>query len=382
MHASPLVSVIVPAWNAEATIAETLQSVADQTYRNLEIIVVDDGSVDRTAEIAREFSASEPRARLIVKENGGVASARNSAITESSGEWIAPIDADDLWHPTRVEKMVAAALAAPVMPGFVYCWSRDLDNESRVSGSSPRWSVEGPAVRQVAYMNVVGNGSGLLARKEAILQARGYDEGLRARKAQGCEDMMIQLRIAQHYPVSLVREHLIGWRQHQTNMSGDVEQMDRSCRLVYRQLAQDRPDIPRWALRGMLALSAFELAQHYAVRGRSVRSLAWLARALRLDFLRCSLIVVYRFVRSVRRRIGPKRLPPRPRHFLEVDPHATIEGDPYRLDAFQALVRRIDLRRLERLAALDRMDLSHRQGAGELAGRPVPDLQPRQRERA
>src|SRR5690242_18385247 len=124
---SPLISVVVPAWNAQATLGETLASVAAQTYDKLEIIIVDDGSTDRTADVAREFCEAEPRARLIRKKNGGVASARNAGIAEAKGDWIAPIDADDLWHPTRVAKMVAAALATPKPVGFVYCWQRPID---------------------------------------------------------------------------------------------------------------------------------------------------------------------------------------------------------------------------------------------------------------
>ena len=78
--AGQLISVVVPAFNSEETLAETLASVARQTHRKLEIIIVDDGSTDRTAQVAEQFCATEPRARLIGKPNGGVASARNLGI--------------------------------------------------------------------------------------------------------------------------------------------------------------------------------------------------------------------------------------------------------------------------------------------------------------
>ena len=105
----PLVSVIIPAWNAEATLLETLQSAASQTYPNIEIIIIDDGSTDGTAAIARDFCAGEPRARLVRQDNQGLSAARNRAVAESRGTWIAPLDADDLWHPTTVEKQVGRA---------------------------------------------------------------------------------------------------------------------------------------------------------------------------------------------------------------------------------------------------------------------------------
>jgi glycosyltransferase involved in cell wall biosynthesis len=100
----PLVSVIVPAFNAATTLAEALGSALAQTYKNIEILVVDDGSTDATAAIAREFAAADGRVSLVRRSNGGIAAARNSGIAVSKGAYIAPLDADDLWHPTKIEK--------------------------------------------------------------------------------------------------------------------------------------------------------------------------------------------------------------------------------------------------------------------------------------
>ena len=377
-----MVSVIIPAWNAEATLAETLASVGAQTHRNIEIIVIDDGSTDSTAKIAQDFCNAEPRARLIRKENGGVASARNRGIREAAGEWIAPLDADDLWHPTRIEKMLAAALSAPERPGFVYCWSRHIDRESRITGSGPRWRVRGPGFRQVAYMNVVGNGSGLLASREALHEEGGYDESLRADRAQGAEDWLAQIRIARRHPVEVVPEYLVGWRQAGNRMSSDVEQMDRSCRLIYRRLAEDGTPIAAQIERRMLASSALDLAEHYAFRGRVAAAAKWLARSLWLDLLRSGMFVAYRIARSARRKLGPARSTSTPPHFLEADPTEPFYGDPYRLERFARLLRAIDLRRLRRLAKQDARVLSGSEGDTEFTSAPVTDLHSRKREQA
>ena len=95
----PLVTAIVPAFNAAETIGETLESIARQSYRNLEILIIDDGSTDDTRRLALGFCASEGRARLLQQANGGVAAARNAGLTAATGRFVAPIDADDLWHP-------------------------------------------------------------------------------------------------------------------------------------------------------------------------------------------------------------------------------------------------------------------------------------------
>src|SRR4029450_365704 len=103
----PLISVIVPAFNAAATIQDSLHSISQQTYRNLEIIVVDDGSTDDTAAVARRHSLGDRRFRIVAQRNGGVASARNAGLQASRGAFIAFIDADDLWHPTKIAKQIA-----------------------------------------------------------------------------------------------------------------------------------------------------------------------------------------------------------------------------------------------------------------------------------
>lgn len=90
-----MISVVIPLYNKEQSIAATLQSVCEQTYTNIEVLVVDDGSTDKSAEIAALYQ--DARIRLIYKENGGVCSARNRGIREAKGEYVALLDADDLW---------------------------------------------------------------------------------------------------------------------------------------------------------------------------------------------------------------------------------------------------------------------------------------------
>jgi len=350
--ADPLVTVIVPAWNAERTLEETLRSVAAQTYRNLEILIVDDGSTDATAAIAAAFCAREPRARLISTENGGVAAARNRAIAEAVGDWIAPIDADDLWHPTKIKKQVAGALCATEAPGFVYCWHRLIDSDGQVIGSGPRWALNGRAFNQLAYLNVVENGSALLLRSDAAREVGGYDASLRARRAQGCEDVMIQLQIARRYPIAAVEEYLVGHRRHGDNMSGDFDQMVRSWRLVYEEISKDG-GMPRSVIRWVDGKCELDIAERRAVQGRFVDASRHLAGAIARDPLRAGKILAYRLLRSVRRRLGWRRPQPPMPLFQDVDPKAEMTGDPYDLRRFSSWIDQLNSERLRRLAALD-----------------------------
>lgn len=103
---TPLVSIVVPAYKVEEYLKQCLQSIADQTYQNIEILVIDDGSPDRSGAIADEFAKNEPRLRVIHTENRGVSSARNTGIDESKGQYIAFVDSDDRLMPDFVEYML------------------------------------------------------------------------------------------------------------------------------------------------------------------------------------------------------------------------------------------------------------------------------------
>src|SRR5206468_1498575 len=96
----PLVSVILPVCDGASFVGDTLASALGQTYRHLEVVVVDDGSRDGTRAVVEAWVERDARVRLVSQANGGVAAARNRAIAAANGDLIAPLDADDLWEPT------------------------------------------------------------------------------------------------------------------------------------------------------------------------------------------------------------------------------------------------------------------------------------------
>lgn len=217
----PSVSVIIPAYNAAATILDTLRSVSAQTYPNLEILVVDDGSRDDTARVVEQYALTEPRLRLIVQANAGAAAARNLAIEHARGRFIAPIDADDLWHPTRVEKHMAI-LERDDGLGFVYSPFRLLNAAGRVIASHPRFDFAGWVFHRQLFFNMVGNGSGMTFNREAAIRVGGYDNALREAGLEGCEDWLLQMRLCLDSPIGHVPDYLIGYRKTPNAMSADT----------------------------------------------------------------------------------------------------------------------------------------------------------------
>jgi glycosyltransferase involved in cell wall biosynthesis len=127
MSTVPLISVIIPAYNAERFLRATLASVQAQSYRNVEIVVVDDGSTDATAKIAEEAAQADHRICIIHQPNLGVAAARNQGLAEAKGEFIAPLDADDVWHPLNLALQVEALNKANPDVAVSYAWFLTID---------------------------------------------------------------------------------------------------------------------------------------------------------------------------------------------------------------------------------------------------------------
>jgi len=231
-HSAPLVSVVVPAYNAVNTINETLHSVRDQTYANLEIIVVDDGSTDGTASHVLRHCMEDARVRMISQLNQGIAAARNAGIAKAISDYIAPVDADDLWHPTKIERQMEAMLAGGGEVGLVYTWSALIDGESLVISSQPGSNEEGDVLHRMCGGNFIGNGSSPLMLRRAILEVGGYDRSLQDCGAPGCEDWKLYFQLAEKYKFAVIRDHLTGYRQLPGSMSSNVPGMMRSYDLV------------------------------------------------------------------------------------------------------------------------------------------------------
>jgi glycosyltransferase involved in cell wall biosynthesis len=296
----PLVSVIVPVYNGETTVADTIESAARQTYPNLEIVVVDDGSTDDTVALVQSLAAQDPRIRLIRQANGRVGRARNRAIAESTGPFIAPLDADDLWDPAKIERQVRRIQEAGERTGFVYCWSVRIDGSGLVLDCLPRWRVEGDRLPTLLQVNFLGNASTPLFRRRCVEEAGGYDESLRS-----CEDWDLALKIAARHAVAVVPELLVGYRRSPGAMSSDVGEMWRARTLVAAGVRQRQPELPRALFRQSEQQFALYLAGTLFWSGDYARALLWLLRAF--PSRRLWQIVPY----ILRRLLAPKTVQPR-----------------------------------------------------------------------
>ena len=238
------VGVVVPMFNAERTIGATLESVRRQTHSALDIVVVDDGSIDRSASIAAAHAEDDRRVRVLRQPNSGVAKARNLGAASTDAEFLAFIDADDLWAPSKIALQMRALQEGGASAGLAYCWFAHIDDDGRVFSLHNRPMASGRVLQAMCRTNFVGNGSSMLLRRSAFEASGRFDPSLRARNAQGCEDLLMCLRVAERFEFRIVHQHLVGYRMTNTNMSSNVMQMLRSCEMV---LAEYREKYPQFS---------------------------------------------------------------------------------------------------------------------------------------
>lgn len=214
------VSIIMPAYNAEQYITESIRSVLDQTYRNWELIVVDDGSTDKTAEIVQGFTVKDKRIKYIFQENGRLGKARNTGLKDSTGRFIAFLDSDDLWVKEKLElqvKTIEEMKADLVFSnGFIF-FENEVTDETKTFLLVVDGRFEGTDLFDLLLIeNRIPILSVLMQR--AVLDTVGWFE--ERRSYHGSEDYDLWLRLAKHGAVFYgMNERLVRYRRHSKSMT-------------------------------------------------------------------------------------------------------------------------------------------------------------------
>ena len=233
----PQVSVIIPAYNAERTIKQTIESVQQQTFQDFELIVINDGSKDRTVELVQ--SIKDERLKIFSFENGGLPVARNRGISHATGEFIAFLDADDLWTPDKLELQLTALKQHPEA-GVAYSWTSFMDvNDQGEAVSflpSPKYSFEGNVYEKLLVSDFIHSGSNTLIRRQAIASAGEFDPTLKS-----CEDWDYWLRLATNWHFVVVPKHQIFYRRTPGAMSSKVEVMKEAALIAMEKAYKAAP---------------------------------------------------------------------------------------------------------------------------------------------
>ncbi|QDT60905.1 putative glycosyltransferase EpsJ [Stieleria bergensis] len=241
----PAISVIIPCYNREEILPRAIASVLNQSVAACEIIVVDDGSSDRSAQVAAELHSS---VQVITQKNGGAASARNAGIEIAQGDWIAFLDSDDEWHRSKLEKQLAAAERYE-QADLIFCDTETIDDQGVAMPS--RFALGG--VHQNTEV-VDGHYAlmcedlfpHLLTNSRVITSAVLVRNGLRdlhfAADIWGAEDWYLWMVLSKNVRFAVVDEVLVTMYQQGDNISGKKGRLYRNCLEVLRRLEQVEPD--------------------------------------------------------------------------------------------------------------------------------------------
>ena len=204
----------MPAYNTEKFIGASIQSVVDQTYANWELLVVDDGSTDKTADIIRQHAARDSRVKYLFQQNGRQAKARNLSIQHSQGTLIAFLDADDLWLPEKLERQLQALVATNA--DVVYSNGLIIYEPGALPGATDfpivAGTIEGRKMLDVLLLQNRIPVQSVLVRMEAYRKAGPFDE---SPQFHGCEDYEMWIRLAERGALFHgMSEKLIKYRRH------------------------------------------------------------------------------------------------------------------------------------------------------------------------
>jgi glycosyltransferase involved in cell wall biosynthesis len=212
---------------------KTLESVLKQTFTDFEVLIINDGSSDNIVEWAAGIK--QPRVQLISQENQGVSAARNTGIKISIGEYIAFIDADDLWERTKLEKQLQCFKNNPSL-GLIHTAMMLIDEEGKSLGRTFTSNVVGDALKPLLEQNTIVTSS-VIVRRSCLEIVGKFDNNLRS-----SEDWELWVRIASRYKIALIKEPLVFYRLHPNNTTKNwqiLEQDLYSIEQVFQSVPQE-----------------------------------------------------------------------------------------------------------------------------------------------
>jgi glycosyltransferase involved in cell wall biosynthesis len=249
-----LVSIIIPAYNAETYLRETLSSALAQTYTNCEIIVVDDGSKDSTLDMLEEYG---DRIRVVRQQNRGSACARNAGVAVARGHWIAFLDADDIWLSDKISKQIASCGDYAISHTDSVCFGEGLEHEILRSSFEPPYS--GHVLKQLLVINFITN-STVMVRRDVFNRFGGFDESYIT-----CEDWALWLRICAEHEIGYLAEPVVRYRFHRKSKSTMSRRtLNARLRILDEAFGAGGVGVELSQMRAPALASAYQVTSHFA----------------------------------------------------------------------------------------------------------------------
>ena len=275
----PTISVIIPVYNGEKTIKQTIESVLNQTFRDFELLIINDGSQDATLEIIQAIN--DERIQVFSYQNSGVSASRNRALTKAKGEFISFIDADDLWTPNKLELQLKALQDNP-QAAVAYSWSDWIDESGQFLRSGGHITVNGKAYEKLLLRDFIESGSNPLIRKQALDEVGCFEQSVTP-----AEDWDMWLRLAARYEFVTVEVPQILYRISPNSASFNIVKMEagslKVIERVFAQAPESLQDLKRETLASRYNYLTFKALEGNLDRKNGLTAARFLIQALKHD---------------------------------------------------------------------------------------------------
>jgi glycosyltransferase involved in cell wall biosynthesis len=231
--AMPKVSVIICVYNGANTIARTLESVLNQTFTDFELLIINDGSKDHTLDVISQFT--DARIQVYSYHNSGLATSRNRGLAQAAGDYIAFIDADDLWSADKLKSQVKVLEASP-KAGVAYSWVDRIDEGDRIICQGGHHTAAGNVLAYLLLADITDSGSNALIRKSAFVEVGNYEESM-----PSGQDWDLAIRLATRYEFVVVPRSQVFYRASSCSISANVLRLEAGCRKTIDRSFQIAP---------------------------------------------------------------------------------------------------------------------------------------------
>jgi glycosyltransferase involved in cell wall biosynthesis len=272
-------SVVIPVYNGQNTIRQTIESVLNQTLSDLEVIVIDDGSIDRTLEVIQNIY--DPRLKVFSYPNAGVAVSRNRGISHAEGDFISFIDADDLWTPDKLEAQFKALQENP-HASVAYSWTDCIDESGQFSRRGSYISANGDVYSKLLLIDFIESGSNPLIRRQALIEVGNFDPAV-----VPSEDRDMWMRLAARYHFVVVPAVQILYRQSANSASANVVKQEVASIKAIEKAFAEAPESLQYLRRHSIANIykglTFKALEGVAGRQQGTRAARLLWSSVRYD---------------------------------------------------------------------------------------------------
>ena len=298
----PLISIIIPVFNGEKTIRETIDSVLEQTFTDFELIIINDGSKDQTLRVISSFK--DDRITVYSYPNANQAVSRNRGLSHASGEFIAFLDADDLWTPDKLKTQLEALWDNP-QAVLVYSWNNLINESGQFLRRGCFVNAVGNVYRKLLLTNFLENGSNPLIRRQALREVGGFEATLTP-----AEDWDMYLRLAAHYPFVVIPSPQVLYRVSSQSASTHVSKMEAACLKVIERALKEAPESMQYlrplSLGNLYKTLVYKSLEGFPTRHRSCMAIRYLRLAVWND---PSLLRAGIFLKTVFRILSTMLLP-------------------------------------------------------------------------